>query len=304
MRRWFLVILGLALAAGLAACAGKAPQLATPTGERTAYAHPEMLAETGWLRDHLNGAAVRVVDLRSRQSYEAGHIPNAIWYDSAKLKDPEDKLHVIRDSLFAQYMGELGVGDTTTVVAYDDQGGLWATRLWWVLDYYGHDGGKVLNGGWQEWQKAGLPTTKEIPTVQKATFTAQANPNAVALADYVQKATSDPKVVILDARSLAEYQGSDVRAARGGHIPKAVNLEWTRALTTSEPRTWHSAEELRAMFEKAGVSPDKEVITYCQTGVRAAHALFTLRLLGYDHVRVYDGSWLEWGNDRSRPIEQ
>jgi thiosulfate/3-mercaptopyruvate sulfurtransferase len=278
----------------------------SPTQDPNAYAQPDLLAETSWLASRLNDRTIVVVDLRQKQAYDAGHVPGAVWYDSAKLKDPDDKFYVIRPTLFAQYAGDIGIDASKTVVAYDDNAGLNSARFWWVLSYFGQDKAKVLNGGWPKWQKENLPVSQEAPAVTKAVFTATPNDKMIATLDYVQKQSTNPgpNVVLLDVRTSAEYTGADVRSAKGGHIPKAVNLDWTLNMTTSDPKVWKSAAELRKQFEQAGVKPGMEIITYCQSGVRAAQALFTLRLLGYTNVRNYDGSWQEWGNNASTPIER
>lgn len=312
--------LGLILAAVallLAACGGDdseaTPTATVPPGQPTAaaepegYAHPELLAETEWLAAQLTRTDLRVVDVRERQAYDAGHIPGAVWFDRTLLKDPDDKLHVVRAELFAAKMGELGVGPATEVVIYDEGTGLWAARLWWVLNYYGHDHVRIVNGGWAKWEKEGRAATKEVPAVQPAVFTPKPDPNLVCSIDEVKQFATSPsaEVVLLDVRSQAEYVGADVRAARGGHIPKAVNVDWTLSLTEGDPKVWKPAAELRALFEKAGIKKDSTIITYCQTGVRAAHTLFTLKLIGYGQGnRLYDGSWAEWGNRTDTPIEQ
>lgn len=287
---------------------GETPgQTETSAPEAEGYAHPELLAETGWLAEQLDRADLRIIDVRERQAYESGHIPGAVWYDRTGLKDPDDKLHVIREELFAQAMSDLGVGDDTEVVVYDEGTGLWAARLWWVLNYYGHDSVRILNGGWAKWEKEGRSVSKEVPTVARAVFTPRPDPSLICSIDEVQTFATDPNsnVIILDVRSQAEYVGADVRAARGGHVPKAINVDWTLSLTDSDPKVWKSAAELRALFERAGITKDSSVVTYCQTGVRAAHTLFTLKLIGYGQGnRLYDGSWAEWGNRTDTPIEQ
>ncbi len=320
MERWIrlrLTWLGLALAVLLAlplaaACggddddAGKTPSDGG-SGEPVGYAEPDLLAETDWLAGQLGNASLVVVDIRKKEAYDAGHIPGAVWYDQAALKDPDEKLYVIRERLFAEKVGALGIDNSKDVVIYDDGTGLWATRLWWVLDYYGHDKARVLNGGWAKWEKEGRAVSKEVPTPAKATFVAKPNPDVICALDYVkEKATNpNPNVVILDVRSQAEYTGADVRAARGGHVPNAVNLDWQASLTETDPKVWKPADQLRAQFAKAGITKDTEVITYCQTGVRAAHSLFTLRLVGLGKGnKVYDGSWAEWGNSKDTPVQQ
>jgi thiosulfate/3-mercaptopyruvate sulfurtransferase len=314
-----LPLLGLTLAVLLAlplaaACGGDdddttggRPARADTAGEPAGYAEPDLLAETDWLAGKLGDPSLVIVDIRKKEAYEAGHIPGAVWYDQAALKDPDEKLYVIRESLFAEKAGALGIDTSKEVVIYDDGTGLWATRLWWVLDYYGHPKARVVNGGWAKWEKEGRPVTKEVPNPTPAKFVAKPNPDVICALDYVkEKATNpDPNVVILDARTQAEYTGADVRAARGGHIPNAVNLDWQASLTDTDPKVWKPADQLRAQFATVGITKDTQVITYCQTGVRAAHSLFTLRLVGLGKGnKVYDGSWAEWGNSKETPVQQ
>ena len=316
-RRGLLALLPPAILA--AACGGgdaKTGSTAPPPGDTTAgqlavpastagYANPDLLADTAWLKDNVADRSLVIVDLRAKDKYEAGHIPNAVWYDPAKLKDPDEKLYVIRDNLFAQYAGLAGIDATKTVVAYDDSNGLSSTRFWWVLWYYGHNKARVVNGGWQKWEKEGLAVTKDVPKVEKVAFKTQINDQVICALDYVKQEASkqDSNTVILDVRSAAEYNGSDLRGnSKGGHVPKAVNLDWTRSMTDAEPKVWKPAPELRRQFEQAGIKPGSQVITYCQTGVRAAHSLFTLKLVGYDGLRNYDGSWQEWGNNKDTPV--
>ena len=279
---------------------------AAATSDPNAYGRPELLAETTWLNGQLNDKSLVIVDLRKKDAYDAGHIPGAVWYDSGKLKDPDNAVYVIKDTQFAQLVGDIGIDNSKTVVVYDDNAGLSSTRFWWVLWYYGDQNGKVLNGGFPKWQKENLPTSKDAPTVQKAVFKAVADPSAISTMDAVKQksAAKDPNVVILDVRTTAEYTGADVRSAKGGHVPQAINLDYQRSMSDSDPKVWKSAAELRKQFEQAGVKPGAEVITYCQTGIRAAHSFFTLMLLGYKTVHNYDGSWGEWGNNKDTPIAQ
>jgi thiosulfate/3-mercaptopyruvate sulfurtransferase len=300
MPRHLLALVGLVLLLSACGPGGRAvPQAEVSAG----YARPELLAETDWLAANLQDPGIRVVDLRSWEAYQAGHIPGAVWLDGRKLDDPQTQ-YIPGPEDFARLMGGLGIGNETLVVGYDDQGGLWAARLWWALDYYGHGRAKVLNGGWNKWVKEGRPVSREAPEVRPAVFAPRVNEGVICRLDHLKAALGKPGVVLLDARSPAEYGGMDVRARRGGHIPGAVNIDWQLTVTQDDLKVFKPAAELRRLFEAAGVTPDKEVITYCQTGVRAAHALFVLRLLGYDRVRNYDGSSAEWGNNPELPIER
>jgi thiosulfate/3-mercaptopyruvate sulfurtransferase len=266
------------------------------------YARAELLAETAWLAQHLNDTDLRIVDMRSEGAYRKGHLPGAVHLDWKALKDPDNELYVIPPEKFATLMSQLGISNDTTVVGYDDQGGLGPARLWWVLDYYGHRNAKVLNGGWNKWAKENHPVTTEVPPPPPAQFTVNIDAGKVCLVEELLADMKRPNVVIVDARSAAEYSGFDVQAKRGGHIPGTLNIDWVRNVTNDALKTFKPAPELRKMYVAAGVTPDKEIIVHCHTGVRAAHTIFTLTLLGYNQLRNYDGSWQEWGNRPDLPI--
>jgi thiosulfate/3-mercaptopyruvate sulfurtransferase len=194
-----------------------------------------------------------------------------------------------------------GVDQNTPVVVYDDQSGIRAARAFWFLEYFGHPRVQILNGGFGAWIGAGLPVTREASPPPKSTWTGSAQAETLATWRDVKDRLGRPGVVILDTRSDGEYLGTTVRARRGGAIPGAVHVEWTRNL--GPDGAFKPADELRAMYESAGVTPDKEVVTYCQGGYRAAHGDLALRLLGYPRVRNYTGSWKEWGDREDLPIE-
>ncbi len=269
------------------------------------YANDRLLVDTAWVEAHGQESGVRLLDVRSLGEYQRGHIPGAVHFDVAKVRverngvggmlPPPEELNAV--------FGRHGISPETTVVVYDGKGGLWASRVWFALDYMGHRDVRLLNGGWLAWASERRPVTRAVPEVQETAYRGAPNPSKVADAAWVVAHLKDPSVKPLDTRSPAEYTGRDVRSARGGHIPGAANVNWVK--TVSGPTmTFKSAEELKSLFEGAGVTKDKEVVPYCQTHVRGSHVSFALRLMGYDKVRGYDGSWQEWGNRSDLPLEK
>lgn len=273
------------------------------------YAHPEILAETDWLAQHANDADVRIIDCATVEAYRRAHIPGAVQlpvHYYIKENDPAGTDHgtlVMPPADFEALMGKLGVGPDTTVVTYDDNNALVASRLWWVLNYYGHSKAKVLNGGWHRWLTEDRPVTFHSTKAAPATFTAKPRPELNATVDQLKAEHADRGCQVLDARTDAEFEGTNDRGnKRAGRVPTAHHLEWVRFVSSDDNRKFLPAEEIQKLLDEAGVSRDKPVITYCQGGIRAAHAAFVLELLGYNNVRVYDGSMREWANREDTPL--
>jgi thiosulfate/3-mercaptopyruvate sulfurtransferase len=194
-----------------------------------------------------------------------------------------------------------GVNNDSTVVAYDEIAGMRSARVFWFLEFFGHDDVHVLNGGFNAWVAADLPTTQDATIPRAGNFKMKPQPERLATVEEVQNELGNRAAVIVDTRSDAEYTGQLVRAKRGGAIPGAVHLEWTNNL---DPKGFFkSAEQLAEMYAERKITPDKEVIPHCQGAYRSAHTYLALRLIGYPNVKNYLGSWGEWGNRLDLPIE-
>ena len=273
------------------------------------YARPELLADTGWLAEHLADPMVRIIDCGFLDAYNRAHIPGAVGLPVHHyIKEPDPAggpfgVHVMPPAEFEALMGSLGVGGGTTVVVYDDDSARPATRLWWVLNYYGHSKVKVLNGGWHRWLTEGWPVTFHAAPVVPATFQATPVPAIHASASNLSERLAAGSCQVLDARSDGEWQGTEDRGnRRGGHVPGAHHLEWSRSIDPGDMRTFLPAADLERLVSDAGIVRGKETVTYCQAGVRGAHAAFALALLGFENVRVYDGSMREWANRDDTPL--
>ncbi len=250
-----------------------------------------------------------VVDLSDRSRYEEAHVPGAVHCDYARLlrKDPPAMGLLPPADALSRLFGELGLRPGCRVVAYDDAGGGKASRLLWTLASVGHPSYALLNGGLGAWLAAGLQTDSGSgPAAVSGAYPVNLAelPDNMADKAWIQQHLGQPGIALLDARSPAEYAGEDLRAARGGHIPGAVNLEWTQALDADNFNRLRPAAELRRLLEERGITPDREIVTYCQTHHRSSLLWLVMRHLGYGAVRGYPGSWSEWGNDSALPVEK
>lgn len=270
------------------------------------YAHPEVLVDTQWLADHLADPTVRIVEVDMAVRPEATHIPGAVfWGIFEDLVEPDLRLRLDPEG-FGRLMGRSGITNEMTVVAYGSYPGTGAW-IFWLLKLFGHGDVRVLNGGMQKWQAEGRPLTAELASFEPVDYRAGAlDASLRALGQEVRAAMDDPKVVLLDGRTQAEFRGEvyldqpPQAGERAGHIPGAVHLEHT--LTLNPDGTFKSADELRELLVSRGVTPEREVIPYCAIGGRSAYLWFVLKyLLGYEQVRNYDGSWNEWSRIPDAP---
>jgi thiosulfate/3-mercaptopyruvate sulfurtransferase len=267
-----------------------------------AYAHPEQLVETDWVAAHAADASVRIVDMR-QNGYADGHVPGAVYVSPVAIRDAKaPPTFLPTPAAFEEMMAKLGIGDATRVVVYDERGGIYAARLWWILNYYGHSNVALMNGGWTKWTAEQRPVAKDVPAPVAGKFAARPQPRWVATAADVVGAIDNPGVKIVDARTQAEIDGKDLRnIKRGGFIPSSTPVYW-EDLLEPQTRTFKPADELRKIYEDRGIVPSQEVIAYCQVGMRASVDLFALHLIGYDKLRNYYGAWEEWGNRDDLPL--
>ena len=271
-----------------------------------------VLVDANWLKAHRNDPDVVVVDVQNKPgSYEQGHIPGAVKVlRHVDLEDPTryppNKYPQRRQ--FLDLMRRLGIDNNTTVVAYDDKPLVFASRMLFVMELYGHDPGKLklLDGGISKWKEDGNQLSTTPAPARTARRYKTNGPDTTLLVtwsdvfnDVVHK--QNPDVVLHDARPIAEFNGSKIRAIRGGHIPGAINLEGVKAANNKD-HTFKDIETIRRAFAAAGITRDKTIYTYCHSSDRAAHAYVVLKhLLGYPHVKVYEGAWNEWASLTALP---
>jgi thiosulfate/3-mercaptopyruvate sulfurtransferase len=278
------------------------------------YKYPEVLVDTSWVNQHLKDGSVRVaeVDYDPTANYKLGHIPGAVLLDWSKdMNDPVTR-DILNKEQLQQLLGRTGATPQMTVVLYGDFNNWFAAFAYWILKYYGVEKVVLMNGGRKKWLAEDREVTKEVPNYSRTTFkTAGTNEQIRTYLDYVKSSMKKSDKVLVDVRSPAEFTGEitappeypNEHAQRGGHIPGAVNIPWSQAV--SEDGTFKSAEDLAKLYQSKGVTPDKEVITYCRIGERSSFTWFVLKyLLGYPNVKNYDGSWTEWGNMIRNPIEK
>ncbi len=272
--------------------------------EKKEYTRKALLTTPAELKDKLGKPGLVVIDTRQAELYAQGHISGAIHFDlfGISLIDTSPAPLKAFMSMIAHLFELRGVDLDTEVVFYEENSGMKAARGLWFLEYFGHGRVSILDGGIQAWKKSGYPITTEAVPPKATHFNVAEKRDLLATYEDVLNSLDDERVRVVDTRSDDEYLGRNVRAARGGAIPGAVHLEWTKNLDAEGK--YKTESELRRMYENLGITPDKEAIPYCQGGYRAAHTYLALRLIGFSKVRNYLGSWKEWGDRLDLPLEK
>ena len=273
------------------------------------YYNEEALIEVAELNRIRESEGIKIIDFRRRADFDAGHIPNSLPMWRSDIEDeafPGMGLMAPAE-VVASLLSERGISTDDLLILYDDQANCDAARLWWVLQVYGFNRVRLLNGGLQAWQAAGGKTTEEYTQMQPQQFYFEgpSHEEMKISKEDLRAVLGDKNWAILDARTTDEYCGKRQKkgAARAGRIPGSLHLDWAKAVHYNEDKTFRSPEELEKIYGE--LKKEANIVAYCHSGVRSAHTSFVLsELLGYRQVRNYDGSWIEWSADPEAPITQ
>ena len=271
------------------------------------FDHPR-LVETGELAGLLDHPSIRIIDMRtSLLDYLKAHLPNAVYLHYETLRVPGNGIPVQAPDRICleRLLGEnLGVSNDMWVILYSEKSNPNTTLLAWNLHFLGHKRVGIVNGGWEKWAIEKHPTTQGYPSLPPKKFFGKGMQESLAEKKWVRDRLLSKNSVIVDARQPKQYSGEEGEEARRGHIPGAKNVFWETTLEGDEVKVWKKKEDLEKIFAESGVVKDKEVIVYSCTGKEASHLYFTLRfVVGFPHVSLYRGSWVEWSADRNLPIK-
>ena len=265
---------------------------------------PPLVIEPAELETLLGNEDLLIIDLCNPQVYQQLHVPGAVHVLPQTLtcgvQPAPGKLPSLEQ--LEQLFSNISYSKDKHIVVYDDEGGGWAGRFIWTLDVIGHTNYSYLNGGLHAWVKEGHPAEKSINQPEATSVSLSLNDAVIADSDYILENLDNPQVNIWDARSPEEYSGERVMAMKSGHIPGAINFEWTQAMHPE--RNYRIREGLHDVLSELGLNPEHEVITHCQTHHRSGFTYLVAKVLGFSKVKAYDGSWSEWGNLPNTPVEQ
>ena len=269
--------------------------------------HPR-LVETRELLNLTNHSSVRIIDMRSSLlDYLKSHIPDAVFLHFENLQVPHKGIPDQAPDRIAleRLLGDsLSLSNPMWVILYSEKSNANATFLAWTLDFLGHKKVGILNGGWEKWASEKLPVTQNYPSPPPNKFFGKVIRETLAEKKWMFDRLTARNFLLLDARSPKQYSGEEGEEIRRGHIPGAKNLYWEATLEGEEVKIWKKKEDLEKLFAESGVTREKEIVVYCQTGKKASHLYFTLKyVLGFPRVRLYRGSWVEWSSDETLPVK-
>lgn len=292
----------LCLAPLLAACGGQArpaaPRIQVKPVPAARYPRPELLADSAWLAERLNDPNVRVVDLSPLADYRRGHIPGAVhlwWQDLTEVNNVTYGM-LVDSASRKRVLSQAGIAPGKTVVAYDNAGGRYAAYFLWTLLYSGYGEGRLLNGGMGTWRAEGRPITRTVPAVTPAALADRPTDETVLYnGEDLLSRLNDRNLAIVDARTVTEARQTWGGRLRLGRIPNARPVPWDRNLGQKDTAVVREPDELRKVYADHSLRLEQEIVIYALTGVDAAQTFWTMRLLGYQQVKIYNGAWAEWG---------
>ncbi|MED1205352.1 sulfurtransferase [Heyndrickxia acidicola] len=272
----------------------------------------KFVKQAEWLNNQLYNDNIRIADCRfalsdsllGQKLYNEVHIPGAIHFDlerdlSGKVTEHGGRHPLPDTEIIKEKLERAGINNKSTVIAYDSGEGSFAARLWWILRYLGHDKVYVLDGGFKEWQNKNFAVTKDLPEFKTESYTLNLQPDLAATYEEVKKAVVAGEAVLVDSRESARFMGlTEPIDKKPGHIPGAINKVWTENLRNGY---WKSIEEQKERFRD--LKPSDTIIVYCGSGVTATPNVLTLTELGYDHVKLYPGSYSDWISYHENPVE-